>query len=182
MKIKYGECHCGCGEKTKIAVTSSTRDKHTKGKPIYFITGHNRRKSPVDYKIDKNGCWVWQKCIRGKGYGCVYPKGSKKAKIAHRYYYEMYKGKIPEGLEIDHLCRNRACVNPEHLEAVTSRVNNLRGFGVAGKNARKTHCKNGHEFTKENTYTQPKKPTSRYCRICGRIRTKSWANKRKIRD
>jgi hypothetical protein len=78
--------------------------------------------------------------------------------------YELAIGPIPEGLTIDHLCRNRGCVNPAHLEAVTNRTNLLRGDGIAALNARKTHCKRGHEFTPENTYVW--REGTRACRAC----------------
>lgn len=90
---------------------------------------------------------------------------------AHRLSYELHKGEIPEGLEIDHLCRNRWCVNPDHLEAVTRRENIMRGDGpkkLGELNSKKTHCKHGHPFDKENTRYRP--TGGRSCRICNRER------------
>jgi len=84
---------------------------------------------------------------------------------AHRYVYEQEVGPIPDGLTLDHLCRNRACVNPDHLEPVTMRVNTLRGETITARNAAKTRCDKGHEFTPENTM---RKPDGRRCRVCQR--------------
>lgn len=101
------------------------------------------------------------------GYGRVFTNGI--AKRAHRVIYELVNGKIPSNLVINHICRVRACVNPEHLEATTHRDNILAGVGVAAINKRKTHCKWGHEFTPENTrnYVIGGKPR-RGCRTCNR--------------
>lgn len=87
---------------------------------------------------------------------------------AHRVAFELIRGCIPNGLVLDHLCRNRGCVNPDHLEPVTFRENIMRGVGYTAQQARKTHCRHGHEFTVENTYVWR---GGRICRTCRRIQT-----------
>ena len=84
------------------------------------------------------GCHLWTGATGGAGYG--YFGFKKKRTTAHRWAFENYKGPIPEGTEIDHLCRVRLCVNPDHLEAVTHRVNLLRGKTIAAKSASKVNC------------------------------------------
>jgi hypothetical protein len=86
--------------------------------------------------------------------------------IVHRFSYEFFVGPIPAGLTIDHLCRNRACFNPVHLEAVTQRENTLRGEGPTAKLARLTHCPKGHPFSKDNTHIYKNR---RVCKACKRI-------------
>src|SRR6266567_487358 len=93
-------------------------------------------------------CWEWTRPDI-HGYGIFYIE--KKKILAHRWMYTHMYGPIPEGLFLDHLCRNTCCVNPEHLEPVTSRENTLRGITIAATNARKTHCLHGHAFTHDNT-------------------------------
>ena len=120
-------------------------------------------------KVDKRGpddCWEWQAGISPNGYGSFWD-GAKNVR-SHRYSYEERCGPIPEGLVIDHLCRNPLCVNPDHLEPVTDRENVLRGVGPTAQNARKTHCKRGHLLSEENVY----RPTDgfRRCRICEQAR------------
>lgn len=112
--------------------------------------------------IVDGGCWRWRNCVDKGGYGKV------ASKLAHRISYEAFIGPIPEGLTIDHLCRNRRCVNPAHMEPVTNKVNVLRGISPSAKHAAKTHCVYGHELLGDNIYVDPK--GRRVCRKCSRKR------------
>lgn len=118
-------------------------------------------------KIEVAGdCWKWTGYIHRTGYA-RFMKG-----YAHRWGYEQFTGPVPEGLQLDHLCRNRSCVNPLHMEPVTNRENTLRGTVVEVQRARHalvTHCPKGHEYTPENTYRTPSDPYQRrLCRTCRR--------------
>lgn len=114
-----------------------------------------------------SGCWLWTGAVNGRyGYIAVKVGGQIKQKKAHRVTYEAFRGPIPAGTEIDHLCRNRFCVNPYHLEAVPHRVNVLRGESPMAKNAAKTHCPRGHEYTEDNVYRRGPDNRHRYCRTC----------------
>lgn len=120
------------------------------------------------------GCWLWGGPLDEKGYGRVAWKLMNpvrgKATRVHRFMYESVCGKIPADLQIDHLCRTPACVNPDHLEAVTSRENTLRGNTVPARNLRKTHCAHGHPYTPENTMFTKK--GDRDCRACDILRAR----------
>lgn len=102
-------------------------------------------------------CWIWQGSIGHRdGYGAVYVRRSEggntdNSKQVHRVSYEIFRGEIPKGLVLDHLCRTRACINPVHLEPVTHRDNLHRGLTLNALNSSKTHCINGHEFSNEQS-------------------------------
>jgi HNH endonuclease len=110
-------------------------------------------------------CWEWVGSRNSSGYGYFFFQG--KNRRAHRVVYELFVAPIPEGMTIDHLCRNRACVNPDHLEVIPFRENVLRGENQMAKQARQTHCKRGHALSGANLYIIPASG-SRACRTCRR--------------
>ncbi len=125
-------------------------------------------------KVNKNGpngCWLWIAHKNKAGYGRLHARNTY-IDLAHRFAYEQIKGPIPEGFTLDHLCRNRACVNPAHLEPVTRKDNVLRGIGHAAQNAKKTHCLRGHPFDLFNTSYGP--DGDRTCRKCGALRKRTY--------
>lgn len=109
-------------------------------------------------------CWLWVGAIKENGYGRFRFDG--RAQHAHRVAYQAMRGEVPSELELDHLCRNRRCVNPDHLEAVTHRENDLRGVGVSAIHARATACPKGHPYDADNTYITRR--GGRACRACHR--------------
>ena len=125
---------------------------------------------PTDRWIDRliveaGGCWGHERKPTAQGYRLMLVDGSYR--VAHRVVYEWIVGPIPNGLTLDHLCRNRGCLNPSHLEPVTVRTNILRGESFVARNAERTHCKRGHPFDEENTCIDPL--GKRICRTCRRL-------------
>lgn len=115
-------------------------------------------------------CWIWPGVPNSDGYAQM-RIGGKKKKL-HRVMYELFVGKIPKGITIDHLCRNRLCINPDHLEAVTLKTNILRGVGPTAINAKKSCCPRGHQYEQAK-----RKRLERLCKICTNERRKIWMRK-----
>src|SRR6267142_4962404 len=116
-------------------------------------------------------CWIWTGAI-GKKNGYVYVNWAGKSQIAHRVVYILTGHSIPPRFTLDHQCRQRPCLNPDHLKPLTLANNVMAGEGIAAKNARKTHCVNGHEFTPANTYRVPS-TGHRNCLRCQQIHNKA---------
>lgn len=126
----------------------------------------------------EDGCWLWTGYTKPEGYGQYTTTGRRKFR-AHRLAYELVVGPIPDGLSLDHLCRVRNCVNPDHLQPVTTRENCRRGntgLATGAKNRAKTRCPHGHPYSPENTYHPPS--GGRACRTCRSTR----AAEREARD
>jgi hypothetical protein len=134
-------------------------------------------------KVDKagpGGCWLWTAGKNRDGYG-KFRVGTRHV-LAHRFAYRILRGPIPDGLQLDHVCRNHACVNPDpdHLEPVVQRVNLLRGDGWAAQNARKTHCIRGHELSGANLrWERDRCGLKRTCLACKRQRERQRSARRK---
>lgn len=129
--IPFGYCHCGCGQKTKIARQTWAPSGWVKGHPLKYIYMHHRRLSAVEYIVDgDSGCWIWQRQVNNKGYGVIgnYRKGERK--LAHVWFYEQRFGPVPQGCELDHRCEKPRCCNPDHLDPV-SHIENVRRGGSA---------------------------------------------------
>lgn len=130
-------------------------------------------------RIDRRGpdeCWPWLGALC-EGYGVIWLGEGRRQLRTHRVAWTLTNGPIPDGLVLDHLCRNRTCCNPAHLEPVTFVENILRGQGAPAINAAKTECVRGHPFDPANTYITAR--GHRSCRQCQRIYQKAWMRQRR---
>lgn len=123
------------------------------------------------------GCWEWTGGKQQCGYGKI--RHDKRVFLAHRVAYETWREMIPDHLVVDHLCRNRSCVRPDHMELVTDRENILRGMANAAKNARKEHCNRGHPLSGENLVCHD---GNRHCRTCRNAKARMAAKKRRVQN
>ncbi len=176
-------CECGCGQPAPRATRTYAGRGVFKGQPQRFIAGHYARLTLEERlwpKVDKRGpdeCWEWLASRDKDGYGqfSVRHGDGWKGCRAHRVVYELLAGPIPDGLQLDHLCRNPPCVNPAHLEAVTCQENLLRGKTLNAAAIAKTHCPQGHPYAGDNLYVNPK--GERSCRECARAACRKWWRK-----
>ena len=121
--------------------------------------------------VTESGCWLWTSGVTRGGYS-RFVLFNRRQVYGHRYSYELFKGPIPNGLEIDHLCRVRCCVNPDHLEAVTQRENGRR------EAAAQTHCKRGHQLSGVNLRIDSNR--ARQCKACDKIRRRRYCRTKTI--
>lgn len=153
------------------------------------IGKYPRKIQPIEQrflaKVEKldSGCWKWLGGKYANGYGAFYmpyPDGKSRNGLAHRAAYEIFRGKIPPSLVLDHTCKDRLCVNPDHLEPVTQKENLLRGAGVVGEHARATHCVKGHPLSGDNLRMRRGWRECIECtRVQGRKDSKAYAERKK---
>lgn len=166
--IRYGGRFCSraCWDKShpRLPVLERLWSKVNKDAPV------------PEYRPDLGPCWIWTDKPAVNGYAKF--EWEQGEVYAHRFVYELLVGPIPEGLDLDHLCRVRNCVNPAHLEPVTGRVNTLRGYSPSAQHARQTHCRHGHPFDEANTRID--RHGWRICRACESLRSKAQARKHRV--
>lgn len=172
--IAQGYCTKHYQRWKKFGDPLATRTKADMTTEERFWSFVNKDGPVSEYRPDLGPCWVWTGALT-HGYG-AFSVGNRQTK-AHIFSFTLIKGAIPSEHERDHLCRVRACVNPDHLEAVIHWINVARGISPHGKNAVKTHCKRGHEFTPENTRRDRR--GSRHCITCARARCRKYYHSHK---
>ena len=127
------------------------------------------------FVVSDDGCWLWVAGKDNNGYGQFWVK--PRTRRAHQLAYEAVHGPVPNGLELDHICRKPACINPDHLRAVTHYENVMCGFGVGARAARQERCKHGHDLTPENLVKTS--GTRRMCLLCHRRRALAYYHRQR---
>lgn len=127
--MESGFCQCGCGQRTSLAQQTVAKLGHVKGQPVFYMRGHANRKREKYAEEDRGygtPCWIWQLWQTDENYGRITLQrvdGGVSSQLAHRWVWEQKRGPIPHSLQLDHLCEQPACVNPDHLEPVTNAEN-----------------------------------------------------------
>lgn len=171
----HDTCRCG-GRKQVVSRLCNTCAINERTDPVRRYAAFVERFWSRVQKSD--GCWTWNGTRDHHGYGKLSSaRGVFPTQYAHRISYLLTLGEIRDGLELDHLCRNPACVNPDHLEPVSHRENLLRGRGISATAARVTHCPAGHPYDEANTYRNA--VGHRSCRACHRKRVADAAARKK---
>lgn len=177
-QLKHRSARCKKCDNAAQNASYANRHSPLRKSPRLKLYRRIMDKVRIDRSVVWNGtpCWLWTGHVDTKtGYATFWFEGS--SKIAHRVVYQVFIEIIPRGhleMPLDHLCRVRHCVSPMHLEIVTPKINTMRGDTLAARNAAKTHCKNGHEFTPENTYIPPPPYSCRQCRKCRNANIKKY--------
>lgn len=181
--LRYGDASYERPARQQCSVAGCERLQHSKGM-CNMHAERVRRTGKVDLpprpslverleaciRYETNGCWTWTGTRTTSGYGLL--SVNAKLLLVHRLAYQTLVREIPPGMHLDHLCRNRACINPKHLDVVTNRENVMRGMSPSAVIRRQGICKNGHEMVGENIYVPPKRPQHRTCRECRKRRSR----------
>lgn len=162
--------------------TPAHETAYTETYPNGNLRGTSVRVRLMRRVVEVDGCWIWQGAKRPSGYGLigVNQHGKQTVKSTHRVSYELFVGRIPSGMHVDHLCSTRECVNPKHLRAVTQAENN-QAMWERGERPKATHCVHGHEFTPENTAIHSS-GSGRQCRTCRTVRSRAARAKAKANE
>ena len=140
---------------------------------LFKTRGRWKNLAPVVDSIEVGDCWIWKGSLVSGGYGQT--RIDNQVWMVHRLMWSVLIGDIPDGMTLDHVCRERACCNPDHMQVVDQYTNTMRGYGSPARNARKTRCLNGHQFDEANTYLNPR--GQRACRACHRDRQQTYAER-----
>lgn len=167
--IAAGMCICACGQPAPISDRNRPALGVVRGQPGRLVLGHSSSPFRLDrpkWEVDEaTGCWLWTSTLNDDGYGTTAPNPEK---FAHRGVYHRLLGPVPEGMELDHLCRVRRCVNPDHLEPVAQAKNKGRAHGWKfGPTGEALTCGRGHDLTTSGAfYVPPGDSARRECRAC----------------
>lgn len=156
---------------TRYAANTTVTTEKSRAEIERTLSRHGRH-----IEFHRCGCWEWTGPTTDKGYARI-SQSKTSWVLGHRLFFEIFRGKVPDGLDLDHLCRNRNCINPSHLEPVSRRENVMRGRSPFILAHHSGSCVRGHQMTPDNTYISPK--GQKHCKACRQMREKKRQDKRK---